>query len=1764
MPTQGGTVRWIIEADDSQFNQTLDNVEKRAETTVKVLNRQDTSFWGSLSKGAKDSSTAMGELATSVARVGWTSFNVGATAAVTSLTKLVSKGIQATDFLETSTVAMAGLTGSISAGNKAMSIAATYWKNNPFQRIDVTSATKQLVQFGRTTKDIGDDLEILGKVSLSSGVKIDELARYYARVSASGRAMTMDLEMMSDRGVPIYRELAKQLKTTTQGVRDLASAGKIGFDEFRKAMENAVSKEAMAAYENTLARQIDRYKGSIQELASALAGYKLVDTGELDKYGNAVKQLIIEADGLEKTWTKTINTLATALRDVGLTDSLRKLGKLFSEILEKVLGFYTVVENGKEKLHSRTFEKFAEVLGKIVNFFSEHKTVLYGVMGAATVFLGNLATKLPMIGPVINQLVGPLKQLAAGFMGLFQTNPLLAIFIAFFTSGFVAAIKNSEDFRNSLKKLLESLWNLAKKLMPVFQTLVEIFVKLISSEAVVGILTMLANVLAAVADAISQIPIEVLTAFITALLMFKLISVNPIAGVTIAIIGLVAVLKEIGPSLLKNLQKTFEAIKNWFKNLLTNIGVAGYNIMVGLLNGLIDGSKKVIEYVKQVARTIVSTFQKVLGIHSPSKVMEEQGEYITLGLANGIEDSKSVVQKAMDNLASDILKSIEKVISNKIDFGLLDYNGQYKEWKKISKMFTVGSQQYESAIEKMEEARKQANLQILSLQRNYNDTLDSTIEKISKMYGLFDKVDTSGGKSANDIIADLDQQVASLQNFASSKEMINALDLDKGLIDELQSMGIDSAQELATIAQMTTDELAKLNDLWLKKQEQANRAGVEEVKNLKEKTLDEVAKIKDGIDGETVALTDAGGRLVESISEGVYGAMPTLEDAFAQMGDYMRKAAKELGKGTEGAGAGSGVIAPDDIVPEDAKSDFAQSFEKLGKDLAGWIGVGLSVALAGGVIAKYISSKSLKKTLSSVLVNLGNAEQAGEVTKIAKAASDSGKIASSTNQIATNTTSMSPGMSKVSQVEGLIIKGAVAIVAIAVAIAAMAGALWVVNKALENVDLGRLALELVLIVAVTAAMGLIANAIAKVDWKTMAKGLLVIVGIAAVVAALGLALGVVDNSIKSDFGVLAQKIGAIALAVVAMGVLAGVIGAIMATGVAALVMGAGLVAMLAMAGAYALIAVELKVLQSIDLDAERIIEKVNLIKYVLEKIGPDGGILENIAEIAKLFLEMVKTIELAVIVAMYAGIAKELELLQKIKINPQKVIAKVNLIKDVINIIGGSGQGSILDQLKSVVSMFMEMAKTIAIGIIVQTYADMADNLDKIQNIEIDKEAIVAKVKLLGEICETVANPTLSNGKDIWEALGDAIKMMLQAGATENAAKILGVYSDMGDSLSKIQNIQADYGAVQNAVNELGKVVQLVIDMKGDGGIFGAINNFFTGNPITVDKVNEVVEILKKLSQIGEAINGMPGVWVDGAKEKIHAVTEVINKIRDIKDIGDIDKKRNTVENATEIAKKLIELEKTLEKSKGEDKTGIISALLNTMSTLLDGAEKTLRDRLVDMDTLGRDIVSHFISGMDSQRGLLNEAAARVQGAIWDTIEAKMKDEFYQGEALAKNLKNGFESVSFKTSGENAVQGFIDGSNGKLSAVYKVGRDIADKFLKGLKDRGKEGSPWKTTFESGAWAGLGLAEGIASTEDLVVGEAKSLADQVVDALAMDDISVSPDFNPSVSGSSLPIMDMEGEYYGNKRPVQINQTNNNYTNYSMQKLNTDLAWEISKV
>lgn len=82
----------------------------------------------------------------------------------------------------------------------------------------------------------------------------------------------------------------------------------------------------------------------------------------------------------------------------------------------------------------------------------------------------------------------------------------------------------------------------------------------------------------------------------------------------------------------------------------------GKNIWNGLKKGLEDNKavSGAVNTVKSVGTTIKNTFSKILGIHSPSKVFEQYGEYTIDGYNLGVENQMSTTQKIIDKWANGI------------------------------------------------------------------------------------------------------------------------------------------------------------------------------------------------------------------------------------------------------------------------------------------------------------------------------------------------------------------------------------------------------------------------------------------------------------------------------------------------------------------------------------------------------------------------------------------------------------------------------------------------------------------------------------------------------------------------------------------------------------------------------------------------------------------------------------------------------------------------------------------------------------------------------------------------------------------------------------------------------------------------------------------------------------------------------------------------------------------------------------------------------
>ncbi len=120
------------------------------------------------------------------------------------------------------------------------------------------------------------------------------------------------------------------------------------------------------------------------------------------------------------------------------------------------------------------------------------------------------------------------------------------------------------------------------------------------------------------------------------------------SGITI-LAELAAGLIQAIPDLLANIPVIVSDIIDEFGN--TDWGEVGLNIIEGIANGLTDAGSIILEAIEDVAGDALDGIKELLGIHSPSRVFEnEVGMMMGLGLAAGIEDSTNTVTSAMEAL----------------------------------------------------------------------------------------------------------------------------------------------------------------------------------------------------------------------------------------------------------------------------------------------------------------------------------------------------------------------------------------------------------------------------------------------------------------------------------------------------------------------------------------------------------------------------------------------------------------------------------------------------------------------------------------------------------------------------------------------------------------------------------------------------------------------------------------------------------------------------------------------------------------------------------------------------------------------------------------------------------------------------------------------------------------------------------------------------------------------------------------------------------
>ena len=236
-------------------------VKAEAAAAIRELDR--------LKKTTTANTTAFAGMAKALVGIG------GVTAALTLTKRLVvdniSAGIRYAAALEKQAVAFEVLLGSQAKSAALMEDIRKFATSTPFRMADINMAAQRLLGYGSAAEEVVDTLRMLGDVAMGDTAILDRLSVAYGRLLEKGKASLESLNMFSEAGVPLMKELARQLEVTTERLYEMVSQGLVSFDDVDSALVSMTSEggqffQMVDKQAETLEGLMSTFKDSVEDL----------------------------------------------------------------------------------------------------------------------------------------------------------------------------------------------------------------------------------------------------------------------------------------------------------------------------------------------------------------------------------------------------------------------------------------------------------------------------------------------------------------------------------------------------------------------------------------------------------------------------------------------------------------------------------------------------------------------------------------------------------------------------------------------------------------------------------------------------------------------------------------------------------------------------------------------------------------------------------------------------------------------------------------------------------------------------------------------------------------------------------------------------------------------------------------------------------------------------------------------------------------------------------------------------------------------------------------------------------------------------------------------------------------------------------------------------------------------------------------------------------------------------------------------------------
>ena len=254
MQTNDGALLFQVRADQSQIQRDIEAIKKQFEQmTNKAVEegKKQADVWQNLLKGATAYFTLQGAQS------------------------FISQMIAVRSQFQQLEISFGTMLKSKEKANALMAQMADLASKTPFGLEEVSEGAKRLLAFQVPAEEVTETLRRMGDVASGLGVPMGQLIHVYGQVKAQGKLMTNDLYQFMNAGIPIIAELSKVVGKSETEIKEMVSAGKIGFPEVQAVIKNMTDEgglffNLMAEQSKSLGGQISNLKDNFDQMLNEI------------------------------------------------------------------------------------------------------------------------------------------------------------------------------------------------------------------------------------------------------------------------------------------------------------------------------------------------------------------------------------------------------------------------------------------------------------------------------------------------------------------------------------------------------------------------------------------------------------------------------------------------------------------------------------------------------------------------------------------------------------------------------------------------------------------------------------------------------------------------------------------------------------------------------------------------------------------------------------------------------------------------------------------------------------------------------------------------------------------------------------------------------------------------------------------------------------------------------------------------------------------------------------------------------------------------------------------------------------------------------------------------------------------------------------------------------------------------------------------------------------------------------------------------------